>query len=58
MNKFIVKKRPYYVQMTCRFEEDLLEKIDKIVLENNLYSRNAFINECLKFALNNMEIEE
>ena len=57
MQKFIVKKRSNYVQMTCRFEEDVLDRIDKIILENNLYSRNSFINDCLRFALDNMEIE-
>ena len=59
MKKFIVKKveKKEYVQLTCRFEEELLDKINKIVLENNLYSRNSFINDCLRFALENMEFE-
>lgn len=55
MNKFIVKKRYNYVQVTCRIEENLLAKVDNIVLENKLHSRNSFINECLKFALDNIE---
>lgn len=60
MKKFIVKRqeRKNYVQVTCRIEEELLDKIDKTVLENDIISRNSFINDCIRFALENMEIEE
>lgn len=58
MEKFIVKRRQNYVQMTCRFEEDLLEKVKKTVLDYNLPSMNAFINDCLRFALDNMEFKD
>lgn len=58
MKEFIVKRRKNYVQFTCRIEEELLEEVRKIVKENNLESINSFINECLKFALENLEIEE
>lgn len=57
MDKFIVKRRGDYVQITCRIEEDLLNRIDKIVLEYNLISRNSFINDCLRFALDNLKYE-
>ena len=58
MKEFIVKRRKNYVQRTCRIEEDLLDKIESIVLEYNLPSANSFINECLRFALENLKIEE
>lgn len=58
MKEFIVKRRKNYVQFTCRIEEEMLEEIRNIVLDYNLESINSFINECLKFALENLEIEE
>jgi len=60
MKEFIVKKRENknYVQVTCRIEENILNKIDNIVLECNLDSRNNFINECLKFSIENMRIDK
>lgn len=57
MDKFVIKRRGDYVQLTCRIEEDLLDRIDKIVLEYNLISRNSFINDCLRFALDNLKYE-
>ena len=46
MKEFIVKKRERknYVQFTCRIEEDMLEEIKHIVLDYDLDSVNAFIN--------------
>lgn len=60
MEQFIVKKKvaKEYEQFTCRIEEDLLKQIKKIVLENDLESINGFINECLKFAIKNITIQE
>lgn len=60
MKDFVIKRqeRKNYVQMTCRFEEELLDKIDETVLEYNLNSKNALINDCVRFALENMRIEE
>lgn len=59
MNKLIVRKNVSkdYVQFTCRIENQILTKIRQIVNENNLYSVNSFINECLEFAINNIEID-
>ncbi len=51
-----MRKRMNYTQFTCRIEDELLEEIKEIVLDNNLYSINSFINECLKFAIENMTI--
>ncbi len=53
-----MRKRRNYVQFTCRIEEEILEKIKRIVLDYDLESMNSFINECLKFALENLKIEE
>ena len=60
MEKFIVKRkqRKEYIQFTCRIEENILEKIKRTVLDYDLESVNAFINDCLRFALENMKIEE
>lgn len=60
MKEFIIRKRERknYVQVTCRIEEGILDKIDEIVLDCNIISRNSFINECLRFAIDNMKIEE
>lgn len=60
MNKFIVKKtaKKDYEQFTVRIEVELLDQVRNIVAENNLKSVNEFINDCIRFAINNMEIEE
>ena len=58
MKEFIVKRKKNYVQFTCRIEEEVLEEIKYIVLDYDLESVNSFINECLKFALENMHFEE
>lgn len=60
MNDFIVKKREKkdYEQFTCRIEVDLLNRIREIVINNNLDSINCFINECLRFSLDNIKIEK
>lgn len=58
MKEFIIRKRGNYVQRTCRIEEEILERIDKIVVDYNLQSANSFINDALRFAIDNMKIEE
>ena len=60
MKEFVIRKRKEknYVQVTCRIEEEILDKIDRIVLDCNLYSRNSFINDCLRSAVDNMKIEQ
>ena len=57
MKEFIVKRRKNYVQFTCRIEEEVLEEIKHIVLDYDLESVNCFINECLRFALENLKID-
>ena len=58
MPEFIIhpKKKKEYEQFTCRIETDLMDNIRKIVTENNLTSINEFINECLRFSLDNIKI--
>ena len=59
MKVFVVKKiqKKKYEQFTCRIEEEIMKKIRNIVESNNLGSINRFINECLKFSLENIKIE-
>ena len=60
MSDFIVKSRRKkdYTQFTARIETDVLDDIRKIVDDNNLVSINEFINDCLKFAIENIKIAE
>lgn len=60
MSDFVIrnKRKKDYEQFTCRIEVELLDKIRRIVLDNNLASVNEFINECLKFAVDNLKILE
>ncbi len=57
MKEFIIRKRGNYVQRTCRIEEKLLDKLEKLSFENN-QSVNSIINECISFALGNIKNEE
>ncbi len=60
MTDFVIKsrKRKDYEQFTCRIETELLEELRNIVAKNNLPSVNEFINECLRFSINNLTIME
>lgn len=60
MPDFVIKsrKKKEYEQFTCRIETELLEKVRKIVVENNLQSVNEFINECLRFSIENLTVME
>lgn len=60
MADFIVKsrKKKDYTQFTARIETEVLDNIRKIVNDNNLISINEFINDCLKFAIENLKITE
>lgn len=52
------KKKKDYEQFTCRIESKLLERVKRTVLDYNLTSVNEFINECIKYSLENMKIIE
>lgn len=60
MSDFIVKsrKKKDYTQFTARIETNVLENIRDIVNDNNLVSINEFINDCLKFAIENLKVTE
>ena len=60
MADFVIKsrKRKDYTQFTARIETDTLDNIKKIVKDNNLISINEFINDCLKFAIDNLKVLE
>ena len=60
MTEFIIhpKKKKEYEQFTCRIETELLDNIRKIVAENNLTSINEFINDCLRFSIDNIKISK
>ncbi|MBP3463137.1 MAG: hypothetical protein J6K45_01460 [Clostridia bacterium] len=54
MKEFIIRKRGSYVQRTCRIEEELLDKLEKLSFENN-QSVNSILNECIRFAIENLK---
>ena len=58
MPDFVIKqkKKKDYEQFTCRIESKLLERVKRTVLDYNLTSVNDFINECIKYSLENMKI--
>lgn len=60
MPDFVIKRKPKkeYEQFTCRIESALLDEIRDIVAEYNLPSVNEFINESLRFAIENLTIME
>ncbi len=60
MANFVIKsrKKKEYEQFTCRIETELLENVRRIVLDNNLTSVNEFINDCLRFSIDNLKILE
>ena len=60
MPDFVIKhkKKRDYEQFTCRIESDLLETIKRTVLDYNLPSINEFINDCLRFSIENLKIME
>lgn len=56
MKKFIPTKSEKIV-ISIRIENEKLDIIDKISSKTNI-SRNELINQCLDYALNNLEFEE
>lgn len=53
-----MKKKRNYVQFTCKMDKDLLEKLKRTTLDYDLESINVLINDCIKFAIKNMKIED
>ena len=59
MNEFIFKRKEKieYAPFTCRIERKLLNQIRTIVNENDLKSINQFINDSIRFAIDNIKDE-
>ncbi|MBR3152355.1 MAG: hypothetical protein IKF52_01885 [Clostridia bacterium] len=59
MKDFVIKRREKkeYTVFTCRIEKDILDQIRSIVVENDLKSVNQFINDCIRFAVENVKEE-
>lgn len=53
-----MKNKKNYIQFTCRMDPELLEKVKRTTLDYNIESTNVLINNCLRFALKNMKVEE
>ena len=48
------EKKIEYQQFTYRIEEELMTKLRKLSIQTN---KNEFINESIKFTLDNLKIE-
>lgn len=47
-----------YVQTTCRIEECLMKRVKREVSLHDDYSINGFINDCIRYSLDNIVIVE
>jgi predicted transcriptional regulator len=56
-NKFVVKKNVESVTFSIRIDKDIQERLDEIALKSNR-SRNYLINKALRFALENLKLED
>jgi predicted transcriptional regulator len=57
-DNFIVKKnKTESVNFTIRIDKDLQEQLDEIAAKSNC-SRNYLINKALRYALDNIKLEE
>ena len=57
MKRFTPKNKPEKIVITIRIDDYKVEEIDRLAGKLNI-SRNEFINQCLDFALDNLEIKE
>lgn len=49
--------KPYENEpITVRVKREKLEEIDRLAAKNKI-SRSAFVNQCIDYAMNNMEIK-
>ena len=44
--------------MTVRVESEYLQQIDHIIALDGRFSRSSLINQCVKFALNNIDMKD
>lgn len=58
MEKFVPrKKRPEKEMVSIRLDKDLLDIIDRLSTQNDI-SRNEFIGQAIKFAIDHMDEKE
>lgn len=53
-----MKEKKDYTQFSCKMNRDMLEQVKRNVLDYDLKSTSSYINDCIKYALKNMKIEE
>jgi predicted transcriptional regulator len=57
-DKFVIRKnKTESVNFTIRIDKDLQERLDEIAAKSN-HSRNYLINKALRYALDNIKLEE
>ncbi len=57
MQAFIPKPYPKEA-VTVRVESEYLQVIDKIISHDSRFSRSLLINQCVKFAIDNIDLRE
>ena len=57
MSSFIPKPYPKEA-VTVRVESEYLQQIDHIIALDGRFSRSSLINQCVKFALNNIDMKD
>ena len=57
MSSFIPKPYPKEAG-TVRVESEYLQQIDHIIALDGRFSRSSLINQCVKFALNNIDMKD
>lgn len=43
-------------QITCTLEKDVVATVRKVVEQYGLFSMSSFINDCVKFSMDNLEV--
>ena len=43
-------------QITCTLEKDVVAMVRKVVKQYELFSMSSFINDCVKFSMDNLEV--
>ena len=51
-----MRKRGNLKQITCTLEKDVVATVRKVVNDYNLDSMSSFINDCVKFSMDNLEV--
>lgn len=51
-----MSKKGELKQITCTLEKDVVAMVRKIVGQCDLFSMSSFINDCVKFSMDNLEV--